>query len=196
MRYIKENMFLLVGLGNPGIKYENTFHNCGFDALQVAADLLGASFCKKGGKAVIAETFINGEKVILAKPQTYMNLSGESVRELISYYKIPVENLLVFYDDYDLPIGSLRIRPHGSAGTHNGMRNVVKELGTTQFVRVRIGIKPQQQVMSIMDYVLSERSRAVNELLAPVFENAARAGKAFVCGESMDKIGCAYNINK
>lgn len=189
-------MFLLVGLGNPGGKYENTFHNCGFDAVDAAADLLGASFGKKSCKAIIAETFINGEKVILAKPQTYMNLSGESVRELLSYYKIPISNLMVFYDDYDLPIGALRIRPHGSAGTHNGMRNIVKELGATEFVRVRVGIKPETQIMPILDYVLSERNRRTNEVLSDVFANAARAAKDFILGETMDKIGCTYNINK
>ncbi len=188
-------MFLLVGLGNPGKKYDNTFHNSGFLALDELADRLEVSFGKKSCKAIIAEGFCGGEKVILAKPQTFMNLSGESVRELLAYYKIPVSNLVVFYDDYDIPLGGLRIRPHGSAGTHNGMRNIVKEIGTTEFARIRIGIKPPEQVMPIMDYVLSERNKSAREAMAVSLDNAARAGEAFVRGESMDKIGCAYNIN-
>ncbi len=190
-------MYLLVGLGNPGSKYENTYHNVGFVAIEEVADRLGVTFGKKTTcKARIAEGFFGGNKVILAKPQTYMNLSGESVRELMAYYKITPSNLLVFYDDYDIHAGCLRIRPQGSAGTHNGMRNIIKEIGTTEFARVRIGIKPQEEYLSIMDYVLSERTRAVKEIMAPAIDNAARAGEAFVRGESFDKIGCAYNINK
>jgi len=188
-------MYLLVGLGNPGVKYDNTFHNAGFVAIEAVADRLDTEFRKKSCRAVIAEAFCGSEKVILAKPQTYMNLSGESVRELLSYYKIPVSNLLVFYDDYDIPTGALRIRPRGSAGTHNGMRNIVKELGTTEFARVRIGIRPPEQVMAIMDYVLSERSREVKKAMEPAIDNAARAGEAFVRGIEFDKIGCSYNIN-
>lgn len=189
-------MYLLVGLGNPGAKYKNTYHNVGFDALDSVADRLGATFSKKKTcQAIVAETNFAGQKVILAKPQTYMNLSGLSVKELVAYYKIPVENLMVFYDDYDLPLGGLRIRPHGSAGTHNGMRNIVKELGTTAFARVRIGIKPHEEYLGIMDYVLSERNRAAKDALEDIFDKAGRAGEAFVRGDSFDKIGCAYNVN-
>ena len=189
-------MFLLVGLGNPGKKYDNTFHNSGFLAVEEAADLFDAEFTKKQCKALVAEGYCGGEKVILAKPQTYMNLSGESVRELLSFYKIPLDRLAVFYDDYDLPLGALRIRPKGSAGTHNGMRNIVKEIGSTEFLRLRIGIKPETEIMPIMDYVLSEKSRAVKEAMQPAVTNAAKAAFDFVKGESIDKIGCAYNINK
>ncbi|MBQ9480651.1 MAG: aminoacyl-tRNA hydrolase [Clostridia bacterium] len=189
-------MYLIVGLGNPGKKYENTFHNSGFLAVEEAADLFDTEFTKKTCKAVIAEGFCGGEKVILAKPQTYMNLSGESVRELLSYYKIPLSNLVVLYDDYDLPVGALRIRPKGSAGTHNGMRNIIKETGSGDFLRIRIGIKPAEEIMPIMDYVLSERSRAVKEAMAPAVENAAKAAFDFVKGDDIDKIGRTYNIKK
>ena len=188
-------MYLLVGLGNPGKKYSNTFHNSGFLAADETADLLGAEFTEKQCKAVIAKTLYCGEKVILAKPQTYMNLSGESVRELLSYYKIPLSNLLVFYDDYDLPIGALRIRPHGSAGTHNGMRSIIGETGSGEFARIRIGIKPAEEIMPITDYVLSERSRAVREEMATVIGKAALAARDFVKGVGIDAIECAYNIN-
>ena len=188
-------MFLLVGLGNPGIKYENTYHNTGFAAIDAVADEFNVSFKKNTCKALIAECFSRGEKVLLAKPQTFMNLSGESVRELMAYYKIPAEKLMVFYDDYDIPLGALRIRAQGSAGTHNGMRNIIKEIGTEAFARVRIGIKPAVQNMPIIDYVLSERSRSARDLMAPAIEKAACAGVAFTEGESIDKIGCAYNVN-
>ncbi len=189
-------MYLIVGLGNPGGRYDNTYHNVGFAAVDLVAESMDVAIKKKSCKALIADAFVGGEKVILAKPQTYMNLSGESVRELMDYYKIPMEKLIVMYDDYDLPVGSLRIRPHGSSGTHNGMRNIVSELGSTEFARIRIGIKPLNPVMGIMDYVLSERSRAVKEIMAPALENAAKAAEAFSRGQDMDKIGCAYNINK
>ena len=162
-------MYLLVGLGNPGKQYENTFHNAGFIALDQIAEEFRASFTKKTCKAVVAETFIGKEKVLLAKPQTFMNSSGESVRELVSFYKIPLSNVMVFYDDYDIPVGALRIRAHGSAGTHNGMRSIVKELGSTEFPRARIGIKPEKEIMPIIEYVLSNRSPAVREaMLTPI----------------------------
>ena len=188
-------MYLIVGLGNPGLRYVNTFHNSGFAGVDEAADIFELSFSKKSAKALVAEGFYRGQKVILAKPQTYMNLSGESVSELVNFYKIPLENILVMYDDYDLPLGSLRIRPHGSAGTHNGMRNIVEKLGTTEFARVRIGIKPKEEIMGITDYVLSERGKEARELMAPAIESAAKAAEAFVRGESLDKIGCAFNRN-
>ena len=167
----------------------------GFLAVENAALLLGLKFTEKKCKALVAETYIKGEKVVLAKPQTYMNLSGESVKDLMGYYHVSPKDLLVFYDDYDLPLGALRIRPHGSAGTHNGMRSIVKELGSTEFARVRIGIKPPEQFVPIMDYVLADRSRSAREAMAPALDKAARAGEAFARGESMDKIGCAYNVN-
>ena len=188
-------MYLIVGLGNPGIRFENTFHNSGFEAIDEAADIFELSFSKKAAKALIAEGFYRGEKVILAKPQTYMNLSGQSVTELVNFYKIPLENILIMYDDYDLPLGALRIRAKGSAGTHNGMRDIVEKLGTTEFARVRIGIKPKQEIMGIMDYVLSERGREARELMEPALEGAAKAAEAFVRGESFDEICRLFSRN-
>lgn len=189
-------MYLLVGLGNPGKQYEKTYHNVGFDAIDGIAEEFHASFSKKTCKALIAETFVGAEKVLLAKPQTFMNLSGESVRELVSFYKIPLNKVLIFYDDYDIPVGSMRIRAHGSAGTHNGMRNIVKELGSTEFPRVRIGIKPEKEIMPIIDYVLSTRSSSVNQEMITPLSNAQKAAEMFVRGETVDKIGGACNINK
>ena len=188
-------MYLLVGLGNPGKQYENTFHNAGFIAIDSIAEEFHASFSKKTCKAVVAETFIGKEKVLLAKPQTFMNSSGESVRELVSFYKIPLSNVMIFYDDYDIPVGALRIRAHGSSGTHNGMRSIVKELGSTEFPRARIGIKPEKEVMQIIEYVLSNRSSAVRESMLTPISNATKAAEMFVRGETIDKIGCECNIN-
>lgn len=188
-------MYLLVGLGNPGKQYENTFHNAGFIALDGIAEELRASFTKKTCKALVAETFIGKEKVLLAKPQTFMNSSGESVRELVNFYKIPLSNIMVFYDDYDIPVGALRIRAHGSAGTHNGMRSIVKELGSGEFPRARIGIKPQTEVMPIIEYVLSSRSAAIRQAMLTPLSNAQKAAEMFVRGETIDKIGCECNIN-
>lgn len=188
-------MYLAVGLGNPGIQYKRTFHNCGFDAADRLADLLNIGFNKKICRAAVAEGNIGGEKVLIAKPQTYMNLSGESVRELAAYYKIPLENLIVIYDDYDLPLGSLRIRAKGSAGTHNGMRNIVSELGSTGFARIRIGIKPEEERVPIMDYVLSARGKEAGEKLAPALEGAARAALGFLGGDTVDDICRKFNID-
>lgn len=185
-------MYLLVGLGNPGAKYEKTFHNAGFVAIDGVARLLGVSINKKKCKALVGECFVGGEKVILAKPQTFMNLSGSSVRELVSFYKIPLDKVMVFYDDYDLPIGGLRVRAKGSAGTHNGMRDLVYELDSTEFARVRIGIKPLEQNVPIMDYVLSSFASVEGDL-APVFELSAKAGEMFARGETLDKIGRECN---
>ena len=190
-----KTMRLLVGLGNPGTRYDNTYHNSGFIALDAVADELNVSFGKRMCRAVVAECVYRGEKIILAKPQTFMNLSGESVRELMAYFKIPEQDLMVFYDDYDLPLGSLRVRAKGSSGTHNGMRNIVAEIGTENFARVRLGIKPKEEVMSLMDYVLSERNRAARDKMQPAVDNAAKAALAFIGGESIDKIGGECNIN-
>ena len=148
-------MKLIVGLGNPGKEYENTFHNLGFMALDCVVDYFGVNFNKEKSKALIAEERINGEKVIFAKPQTYMNLSGESVRELLDFYKISPSDLVVIYDDFDLPIGAVRFREEGSAGTHNGMRNIIKEIKTEKFKRVRVGFHPKENSpIPLLDLVL------------------------------------------
>ena len=133
-------MFLIVGLGNPEKKYEKTFHNMGFLAVGEAAAKLGVKFKKKECEASVAEAFIGGEKVILARPVTYMNASGRAVKQLMAKYKVSPSELLVIYDDFDLPKGKLRIRASGSAGTHNGMRSIIGEIGSSEFPRIRIGI--------------------------------------------------------
>ena len=148
-------MYLIVGLGNPGSKYARTRHNVGFDVVEILADKLNTRLTKLKCKALLAETKIGDERVVLAQPQTFMNLSGESVVELMNWYKVPVENVIVCYDDIDLDLGALRVRAKGSAGTHNGMRSIVYLLGKDNFPRVRVGIGRPPQGWDLKDYVLT-----------------------------------------
>lgn len=186
-------MYLVVGLGNPEKKYFNTFHNMGFMCVDRLAEKLGVTFGKVECKSVTAHARTNGQKVIIAKPVTYMNLSGEAVQELCRKYKIEKGNLIVAYDDVDIPLGSLRIRHSGSAGTHNGMRNIVKMLGTDDFPRVRVGIG-KDTPMSLMDYVLSQVTDSDRETLAPALNSAAETLCEFVNGEPLDRIMQRHNI--
>ena len=187
-------MKLIVGLGNPDDKYKNTFHNLGFMCVDKAAQSLGVSFVKTKGRALIAEHRIGTEKVIFAKPQTYMNLSGESVRELVAFYKVNLCDLMVIYDDFDLYKGFLRIRENGSAGTHNGMRNIVELLGSGNFARVRVGFKPEGEFkIPLINYVLS----GISESDKPVMEKAIAVGAAcavdFASGKPLQEIMQKYN---
>ncbi|MBE7087449.1 MAG: aminoacyl-tRNA hydrolase [Clostridiales bacterium] len=187
-------MKLIVGLGNPDKEYLNTFHNLGFMAVDETAKLLDVEFTKTKCRAMIAETKINGEKVILAKPLTYMNLSGESVRELASFYKIALSDLLVIYDDVDIGKGVIRIRESGSAGTHNGMKNIIKELGQTKFARVRIGFKPDATSrIPLIDLVLSGISKEDKPLFDTAVAVAGKVGQEFALGEDIQKIMQKYN---
>lgn len=186
-------MYLIVGLGNPDAKYLKTMHNMGFMAIDILANKLGVEFNKKGFKGVYAMTTIGGEKVILLKPLTYMNLSGDSVQEALSFYKIPRKNLLVLYDDLDINIGSIRIRAKGSAGTHNGMRDIVSKIGGEDFPRVRIGTKPINDSRGIIDYVLSDIKKEDEEVFKKVLTKSADAGYDFASGKSLEEIMCKYN---
>ncbi len=187
-------MKLIVGLGNPDLEYKNTFHNLGFMSVEKTADELDADFSKKKCRALLAETKIGGEKVILAKPLTYMNLSGESVRELCAFYKIQPQDILVIYDDYDLEKGVLRIRESGSAGTHNGMKNIVKELGTENFARIRIGFKPSSpSFVPLIDLVLSGIKGEDKEIFDNATTLAGKAASEFAKGTPVQKIMQKYN---
>lgn len=148
-------MFLIVGLGNPGDKYDHTRHNVGFDVLTMLSEKLNIPINRKKSNALIGEGLFEGQKVVLCKPQTYMNLSGEAVRDLLTWYKLPPENLLVIYDDIDLAPGWIRIRPNGSAGTHNGMRSIVSCIGTEGFSRLRVGTGGCPPEYDLADWVLS-----------------------------------------
>ncbi len=186
-------MYLVVGLGNPDNKYLKTMHNMGFMSVDALAKMMGFEFNKKGFKGVYSQITVNGEKAIILKPQTYMNLSGDSVQEVISYYKIPLENVIVIYDDLDIDIGSIRIREKGSSGTHNGMRDIVKKLGSENFSRIRIGIKPQNDSRQIIDYVLSDIKKDDEEVFSKVLQKTAEASKMFIEGKKLDEIMRKYN---
>ncbi len=186
-------MYLIVGLGNPDKQYEKTFHNMGYIAVGDAAECLGAKFKKKECEAMVAEAYVGGEKVILARPVTYMNNSGRAVKQLMSKYKIPEENLLVMYDDYDLPKGKVRIRAAGSAGTHNGMRSIIGETGCKEFARIRIGIKDEEVDIPIINYVLSEVRKEDYPLFAEACKRAGEAAADFARGLDIQKVMCKYN---
>ena len=149
------DLFLIVGLGNPGARYENTRHNIGFRAVERFAAKHGLSFGKIEHKAQTASGTALGQRVLLAKPQTYMNISGESVQPLVSFYKVPPERLIVLTDDLDLPLGTVRLRKSGSSGGQNGLKHILQRLGTQDVPRVRLGIGRPPGRMDPADYVLS-----------------------------------------
>lgn len=186
-------MFLIVGLGNPEKKYEKTFHNLGYLAAGDCAELLGAKFKKKECEASVAEAFAGGEKIIIARPLTYMNASGRAVRQLAAKYKVSPREMVVLYDDYDLPKGHVRIRPNGSAGTHNGMRSVIAELGFSDFARIRLGIKDPETNVPIIDYVLSEIKKDDYGLFSAACKRAAEAAVALAKGEPAELVMTRYN---
>ncbi|MBR2023456.1 MAG: aminoacyl-tRNA hydrolase [Clostridia bacterium] len=186
-------MYLIVGLGNPDKQYEKTFHNMGYIAVGDTAELLGVKFKKKECEASVAEAFIGGEKVIIARPLTYMNNSGRAVKQLMAKYKITEDKLIVVYDDYDLPKGKVRIRAGGSAGTHNGMRSVIAETGLKNFARIRIGIRDEEVNIPIINYVLAEIRKEDYELFATACQKAGEATVAFARGEGIEKVMCKFN---
>lgn len=173
-------MKIIAGLGNPGREYENTKHNVGFMTLDILAERLGISIRKLKFKALIGEGRIGAEKVILVKPQTYMNLSGESLREIISFYKTDPEDLVVIYDDIDIPVGSLRIRSKGSAGTHNGMRSVVYQLQDDSFPRIRVGIGGEKGERDLVSYVISGFPEEERDKMREAILKAADAAECIV----------------
>lgn len=148
-------MIVIAGLGNPGARYENTRHNIGFITIDRFAEKHGIKVNRLRYKALTGEGLVGGEKVLLVKPQTFMNESGVSLREIVSFYKLEPGNLAVVYDDIDLPVGVLRIRKQGSAGTHNGMRSVIYQLGFDDFPRFRIGTGAERGRIPLRDFVLS-----------------------------------------
>lgn len=147
-------MYLVVGLGNPESDYSKTRHNMGFNVINKLAEELNIEVNKSKFEGLCGDGILNGEKVILLKPQTFMNNSGESVRQIVNFYKIPLENIIIVYDDIDIEPGNIRIRKIGSAGTHNGMKSVIAELGTEKFCRVRVGIGQPEENMDMISYVI------------------------------------------
>lgn len=181
-------MFLVVGLGNIGRQYEHTRHNVGFDIIDLVSNKYNISVNREKFKGIYGEGIMSDEKVILLKPSTYMNLSGESVREVTSFYKIPSENVIVIYDDISIDIGRLRVRNQGSAGGHNGIKNIISNLGTDVFPRVKVGIgQPREQLVS---HVLGKFSLEDREKVKEVFEASTEAVECIISkgiAEAMNK---------
>ncbi|MEG1310771.1 MAG: aminoacyl-tRNA hydrolase [Romboutsia sp.] len=168
-------MYVIVGLGNPGKQYDKTRHNIGFDVIDILSKEYGISMTKIKHKALIGEGRVGTEKVLLVKPQTYMNLSGETLIDIYNYYKVDLSNIIVIYDDIDLDVGKLRIRKKGSGGTHNGMKSITKCLGSTDFPRVRVGVSKPRPEQDLADFVLSRFRKEELEDLAIALEKAYRA---------------------
>lgn len=169
-------MFLIVGLGNPGRQYEHTRHNVGFDVMDALADKYNISISEKKHKALYGKGMIAGQKVVLAKPQTFMNLSGESVAELLNYYKLdPETEMLVIYDDISLAPGGIRIRKKGSAGGHNGIKNIIAQTGTQNFMRIKVGVGEKPKGWDLADYVLGHFDEADRKKVEEAFVDAVLA---------------------
>ncbi|WP_206458785.1 aminoacyl-tRNA hydrolase [Anaerovorax sp. IOR16] len=185
-------MYIIVGLGNPGKQYENTRHNIGFITIEQLAEKHGISVTKIKHKALVGEGRISDQKVLLVKPQTFMNLSGNSVREILEYYKEDVANLVVIYDDIDIPAGAVRIRKKGSAGTHNGMRSILYDIKSDQFPRIRIGIGGERK-MPLDHYVLGGFTKEEKPLMEEAVMTAVQAVECMV-QKGIEKAMNEYNV--
>lgn len=188
-------MYIIAGLGNPGGKYENTRHNVGFEVIDILADRMGICVDEKKHRALCGKGVLEGEKVILVKPQTFMNLSGESVRSAADYYKVEADHIIVVFDDISLEPGQLRIRGKGSAGGHNGIKNIIAHLGTQEFPRVKVGIGEKPRGMDLADYVLSHFSKGEKEAMEEAYKEAA-AAVAVMVGQGMDEAMNRFNGKK
>ena len=184
-------MYIIAGLGNPGAEYSNTRHNAGFMAIDEIAKKAGISVTEKKHKALIGKGLFAGQKVVLVKPQTYMNLSGESIRAVTDYYKVdPVNELIVLSDDIDLDVGYIRIRPKGSAGGHNGLKNIIAQLGTQDFTRVRIGVGAKKEGRDLVSHVLGK----IDKSDAEDFDEAILSTVSAV--ETIMTEGCEAAMNR
>ena len=183
-------MFLIAGLGNPDKRYEKTRHNIGFDTIDALAEKYHINVTEKKHKALCGTGVIDGVKVILAKPQTYMNLSGESLSEIVNFYKLdPEEELLVIFDDISLEPGNIRVRKKGSAGGHNGVKSIIAELGTQDFMRIKVGVGEKPKDWNLADYVLGHFSKEERGLVEDAFTDAIEAAEMIL----MDDLAGAMN---
>ncbi|MGY3749902.1 aminoacyl-tRNA hydrolase [Vagococcus acidifermentans] len=189
-------MKLIVGLGNPGAKYQATKHNIGFITLDELAYQENIRFTKHQFEADIAEFFVGGEKVLLVKPQTFMNESGRSLKPLMTYYQVPLDNVLVIYDDLDLKIGDIRLREKGGAGGHNGIKSLISHLGTNEFKRIKVGIDRPHATKEVVHYVLSPFPKAVHEDMLAAVKKAAEAARYWLEGHSFLDAMTHYNSRK
>ena len=178
-------VFLIVGLGNPGKEYINTRHNVGFEAVDAFCSKHDIKLNKEKFRAILGEGRIGTERIIVATPQTYMNLSGESVREIADWYNIDDENIIIIYDDISLPTGFLRIREKGSAGGHNGIKNIIYQLGSDVFPRIKIGVgKPENPDYDVKDYVLGKFSREETDTLIKTVVRAVSAAEEIILADA------------
>ncbi len=177
-------MFIIVGLGNPTDEYAGTRHNVGFDVIDAIADKYNISVTERKHRAFCGKGIIAGQKVILVKPQTYMNLSGESVRSVLDFYKVDEETeLLIIYDDVSLDVGQLRIRKKGSAGGHNGIKSIIQHLGTQNFQRIKVGVGEKPKDYDLADYVLGHFTKAEKEMMQDGYKRAIEAVELILQGE-------------
>lgn len=183
-------MYIIAGLGNPEIKYNNTRHNIGFRMIDELADRHRISIDTRKHKGLIGKGTIDGEKVVLVKPMTYMNLSGECIREVVSYYKADVTDVIILFDDISLDVGKLRIRQKGSAGGHNGIKSIIACLGSDEFMRVKFGVGDKPRGMDLANYVLGHFTAAENEVIN---DSVGRACEAVEC---IVNEGCSVAMNK
>lgn len=177
-------MFIIVGLGNPTTEYEGTRHNVGFEVIDAIADKYNISMTERKHRAFCGKGIIAGQKVLLIKPQTYMNLSGESVRSALDFYKVdPESEILVIYDDVSLGVGQLRIRKKGSAGGHNGIKNIIAHLGTSVFLRIKVGVGEKPKEYDLADYVLGHFSKEDKVLMQDGYKDATEAVEMILMGD-------------
>ena len=189
-------MFLIVGLGNPEKKYDKTRHNIGFDTIDALADKYNISMNEKKHKALCGTGVIDGVKVLLAKPQTYMNLSGDSVAEIVNFYKIdPEEEMIVIFDDISLAPGNIRVRKKGSAGGHNGIKSIIAETGTQNFMRIKVGVGEKPQGWDLADHVLGRFSEEDRALVETAIKDAEEAAVLMIQGD-VDKAMNDFNAKK
>lgn len=179
-RKMEENMKLIVGLGNPGLQYAATRHNIGFEAIDTLAEMHHINVNKSKFKALIGEGTIGGEKVVLMKPQTYMNLSGEAISACKSWYKINTEDIIILYDDVSLAVGDIRIRKSGSSGGHNGVKSTIAHLSTEVFPRVKIGVGQKPSGWDLADYVLGKFTEEDMKILGPRLKEIGNAVETMI----------------
>lgn len=190
-----EDMYIIAGLGNPTREYEKTRHNVGFDTIDILADKLGIQVTERKHRAYCGRGMIGGEKVLLIKPQTFMNNSGESLRDAAEFYQIKPEHIIVIYDDVSLPPGQLRIRTKGSAGGHNGIKSIISHLNSQEFPRIKIGVGAKPERMDLADYVLSRFSKTERDRMEEAFRTAAEAVEVML-SEGADAAMNRYNVKR
>jgi PTH1 family peptidyl-tRNA hydrolase len=185
-------MYIIIGLGNPGREYQATRHNIGFDVITRLSDDYGIPLDFKKHKAICGKGMIEGEKVILAQPQTYMNLSGESVRELMDFYKVSNNEIIIIYDDISLEVGQLRLRGKGSAGGHNGIKSIIQHLGTDEFPRIKFGVGDKPKGWDLADYVLGRFPEDEQSIVRDTIKKSSEAVKV-ILKDGMEAAMNVYN---